>query len=210
MRLFSLLAITLTGQIAFAQLKMSKIPVAAIPLPIHYNAKIKDAFKYTDAEGEHIAFITETGVVQLKAATDEDEFKGGDLYAYSYKMNNGQPVLSWQVHDFVKDCQFDVVANYLPDTFTVTDLNNDGKAEVWLMYRTTCRSDVSPASMKIIMYQSGKKYAMRGTVKTLVSTKPLHYDGGKYTFDESFKTSDAVFRKYAEDLWKKNLLEKWN
>ncbi|RFZ82290.1 hypothetical protein DYU05_16890 [Mucilaginibacter terrenus] len=72
------------------------------------------------------------------------------------------------------------------------------------MYKTACRGDVSPSDMKIIMYEGGKKYAVRGTNKIKVGEKI--YEGGAYTTDEAFKTGPLVFAKYAATLWKKNLL----
>ena len=95
----------------------------------------------------------------------------------------------------------------MPKSFAVTDLNKDGKAEVWLMYTTACTGDVSPPDMKIIMHEGVKKYAVRGTKKVKVSNKD--FEGGKYTFDEAFKTGPEAFRQYAADMWKKNLMQVW-
>ena len=129
------------------------------------------------------------------------------MYAYSYKIIGDQQRLLWQVHDFVKGCPVDIKANYVPNTFAVTDLNKDGKAEVWLMYKTVCHGDVSPSNMKIIMYEGNKKYAVRGTNKVKISDK--EYNGGRYTFDEAFKSGPESFQLYALQLWKKHLIETW-
>jgi hypothetical protein len=111
--------------------------------------------------------------------------------------------LSWQVYDFVKDCQVDLEAGYLPNSFAVTDLNKDGKAEIWLMYKTLCAGDVSPGEMKIIMHEGVKKYAIRGQNKVQIGQN--QYDGGKYTFDEAFSNGPETFKNYAQELWKKNI-----
>ena len=111
------------------------------------------------------------------------------------------------MNDFVKHCEFDIKASFIKNSFAVTDLNNDGKAEVWMMYKTSCTSDVSPSDMKIIMYEGEKKYAIRGKNKVKISDKA--YEGGEYTFDEIFKKGPLAFRDYATKLWKKNILETW-
>ncbi len=49
---------------------------------------------------------------------------------------------------------------------------------------------------------------MRGTNKVKVSEKD--YMGGEYKFDDTLKKAPQVFRQYAEQLWKKNILETWD
>lgn len=75
------------------------------------------------------------------------------------------------------------------------------------MYKTVCHGDVSPVTMKIIMYEGNKKYAVRGD--TRVSVSEGHTMGGEYTFDDAFKNGPAAFREYAKKLWAKNVVEKW-
>jgi hypothetical protein len=148
---------------------------------------------------------TETDRVASKNEPDgSDVF----LYAYHYSIKSDSTTLKWKLTDFVKDCAFDWIAGFIKNSFAVTDLDKNGEAEVWLMYRIVCRSDVSPADMKIIMYENGKKYAVRGTTKVQFAEK--EYTGGEYSFDEAFKKAPEAFRQYAEKLWKKNMLETWN
>lgn len=205
MKAFKLLTLILISQASVAQIKVTKLAKADIPASVKYVGHIVDAVKFNDADGEHLVITTETG--QIPSKTKDSDGRDADLWAYCYKMTDGTPASEWQMHDFVHDCGEDIVCRYQPNTFAVTDLDNDGKAEVWLMYRIACRGDVSPALMKVIMHQATKKYAARGTVKTLIG--PKSYMGGTYAFDEAFKTSPEVFRNYAADLWKKNMLENW-
>lgn len=139
MKLFNLLILLTIAQSSNAQIKLVKLDTKSIPTSINYVGKIINAVRYTDNDGEHIIITTETGKTKTKGA--EDDFKDMDLYAYSYKIIGNQQILSWQVHDFVKECPVDIKANYIPNTFAVTDLNNDGKAEVWLMYTTVCHGE---------------------------------------------------------------------
>ena len=72
----------------------------------------------------------------------------------------------WTLTDFERDCRFDLYAGFLPDGLTITDLDGDGLAESTLLYTLSCRSDVSPARLKLILHEGKAKYAIRGTTRT--------------------------------------------
>lgn len=207
MKILSLVLLTVFVQNVFGQIKTVPVDKKKIPQSIHYSGHVIDAVQYTDAEGQHLMITTETGNVDVKDEYGASQQKA-DVFAYNYTIKGSQCTLAWQMHDFTIECPVDTKANYIPNTFAVTDLNNDGKAEVWLMYVTSCRGDVSPASMKIIMHEGTKKYAVRGENKVKLSDKEQY--GGRYTMDEAFKTGPGIFREYAVQLWKKNIMEKWN
>ena len=189
-----------------AQIKITALDNKTIPRSIHYKGHIVNASQYGDTEGEHIIIATETGEVAVKVDGDDDSNRKAEVYAYDYKITNGQPILNWQMHDFTIVCPVDTKAKYVPNTFAITDLNKDGKAEVWLMYIIGCRGGVDPGSMKIIMHEGIKKYAIRGSSRVKVTD--MDYSGGEFTMDEVFKAGPEAFRQYALQLWKKNMVEK--
>lgn len=180
--------IFITGTV-FGQVKTTKVTKVDIPADIHYVGHIVEAVRYNDYDGEHLVFTTETGILQSKHPIESEDLRVAELYVYNYKITGSKHSLAWKIHDFSGDCALDVTAKHVPNTFTTTDLNKDGKVEVWCMYRTACRGDVSPAAMKIIMYEGGKKYAVRGESKVLDETIPNHYFGGNYLLDNAFKSS---------------------
>ncbi len=196
---------------AYAQIKQTPVDKKDIPASVHYTGHIINSVRYTDKQGDYLIITTETGVVNVKRKDEsgnaEDDFRKADLYAYCFKIGAGEPVLLWQMHDFTEVCGVDVKASYIKGSFAITDLDKNCVAEVWLMYGTACRGDVSPASLKIIMHEGEKKYAMRGTTK--VKLNATSYTGGEYKFDDVFKQSPEVFRQYALQLWDKNDLETW-
>lgn len=188
----------------WAQLKVDPLTVTAVPANLRHAGKVKQALRYTDRTGTYYVLTTETGPVP---ATNPDDGKRADLYAYHYQLPaTGTPTLSWQVHDFVPDCPLDLEAQFLPGSLTVTDLDQNGAAEVWVVYRTTCRGDVSPSTQKIIMREGLKKYAVRGNSRIQVGAK--QYDGGDYQFDAAFKAAPAAFRQQALKLWQRYVSEK--
>lgn len=197
----SLLAYTLVH----SQVNTEKLSKASIPKKAIYIGELKTAVRWKDNRGIHYVLTSETGITSNKKG---GEGRNAALYAYHYLMQGDTLKQTWRLYDYIKDCPVDLEAGFVRNSFAVTDLNKNGTAEVWLMYRTYCKGDVSPSEMKIIMYQAEKKYALRGTTKVQVSEK--EYYGGNYSFDAAFKKAPEVFRKYAEQLWKKNVSEKSN
>jgi hypothetical protein len=205
-KLLYLCLILITCQYATAQVKVTQLDKTAIPKTIKYTGHIINAVTYIDNEGEHLVVTTETGLTPSKSK-DIQPSRDAALYAYHYKKIGAELKLTWTTYDFIYGCGEDLAAHYQPKTFAVTDLDNNGKAEVWLMYKTVCHGDVSPSDLKIIMHQGDKKYAVRGRTKAKVSDTT--YEGGEYTFDAVFKAGPKTFRDYAANLWKNNMIEDW-
>ncbi|MDT3402587.1 M949_RS01915 family surface polysaccharide biosynthesis protein [Mucilaginibacter terrae] len=194
-----------TGSIMCLKAQVTTKPLLPnqIPATAKYIGKVVKALQLSDASGTYITFTTETGITAGK----EEDMRKAALYAYCYKVNGKLTTAVWQVKDFVDDCPVDVKANFVPGSFTVTDLDNNGIAEIWMLYQTACRGDVSPDTMKLIMYQGNKKHAMRGTTKVEVSAK--NYEGGTYNMDQAFQKVKPVIKQYAVALWNKNVKQKW-
>ena len=205
--LIALLTATLPG---LAQLRAVEVPPTRLPKELKHQGRLVRALRWTDASGDNTALIAETGPV----AGAEPDSRSVALYAYRFVRQGAAPgaaqVPAWRVTDAVTDCQQDATASFVRDAFQVTDLNRDGVAEVWLMYKTACQGDVSPLDMKVIMYQGPRKYAMRGQCQVRVDATPTpRYAGGEYVFDAAFRAGPAAFRDFAQKLWQKNLLHTW-
>jgi hypothetical protein len=186
-----------------AQLRTSPLAPAAVPTTLKHAGRVVQALRYTDRTGTYTVLATQSGPAADPAAKDTDGAQRADIYAYQYPAAGTAP--TWQVHDFVADCLLDLEARFRPKGLTVTDLNQDGTAEVWLVYRTVCRGDVSPSTQKIIMYEGPRKYAVRGTSR--LSLGNGQHDGGSYTFDAALQAAPATFRQHAAQLWKQHLAE---
>lgn len=61
--------------------------------------------------------------------------------------------------------------------------------------------------MKIVMYQAGKKHAVRGRNK--VEYAEGKFDGGEYTFDPAFNKALPAFKVFAKDLWNEHIMQVW-
>jgi len=206
MKNIQLLLCLILTQACFAQFKLTKLNKTTVPKTIHYIGNIVEAIRWTDDTGDNIVLLTKTDVTQSKTARD-DGSRESALYGYHFIISKDSARQTWRVYDYIKECPVDMILYFVEKAFAVTDLNKDGKAEVWIMYKVSCQGDVSPVPMKIILYQNNKKFAVRGTTKTQVSA--TDYMGGEFTFDEAFKNGPVQFRQYAEKLWKQHQLETW-
>ncbi len=191
----------------YAQIKTTHLTADKLPKEIVYDGKLKDAIHFKDKQSEHYVLTTETGIYKNNKFKHENDGSDAELFAYHYILNAGKPTETWKVYDNIVDCDVDLEAKFIKKTLQATDLDKDGIAEIWLMYKTVCHGDVSPCTMKIIMYEGQEKYAMRGENKVQFSEK--EYQGGKYKFDKAFFFAPAVFRNFAEKLWKKNIMQVW-
>ncbi|MDB5269397.1 MAG: hypothetical protein JWP58_2437 [Hymenobacter sp.] len=188
-----------------AQVKVSPLTPAAVPAALRHEGRVVQALRYTDRTGTYCVLTTEIAPRVAPGANAENG-RRADLYAYQYQLPAATvPVLNWQVHDFVADCPLDIEARFLPGALTVTDLDQNGTAEVWVVYRTTCRGDVSPSTQKIIMREGGQKYAMRGSSRIAIGAG--RYDGGEFSMDAALEKAPVAFRQYAVQLWKRRVGE---
>jgi hypothetical protein len=200
-----LISLILT-QACLAQFKVTQLDKNSIPKTIHYNGDLVEAFRWTDKSGVNIVILSDAGPTPSKNAPD-DGYNDQALYAYHYLVSGDSSRMTWKIYDYLKECDLDIDLYFVDKSFAITDINHDGKAEVWIMYKNSCHGDVSPVPMKIIMYQDGKKFAVRGTTKVQVSG--TDYMGGEFSFDDAFKKGPAEFRHYAEKLWKEHKVETW-
>lgn len=145
------------------------VPEAQIPAAQRLPGKLTEAWRWMDANGENLLVVyctAERPDVPLDSQTAPDN--GADerqqqLAARQYVRLPGQLYTElWHLRDEVRHCSFDLDLALLPHTTTVTDLDHDGQTETTLLYVTTCRSDVAPDELKLIMHEGAAKYALRG------------------------------------------------
>ena len=105
---------------------------------------------WTDGEGEH------------RLVLSRSESRGDlDLYGQHFLRGvDGKWTALWQVHDFVHACEVDSTAEFFGD-IEVTDLDTDGIAETSFAYLVSCKGDISPHTLKLLMHEGKTKYAIR-------------------------------------------------
>ncbi len=152
---------------SFAQIRVTSLDNHTVPQNIRYAGKLVRAVRWADQTGDQIVILSDTSPYPTKDTVEEGNDE--EIFASHFQISGDHSILTWRVCDFEKACDLDMDFYFVNDAFAVTDLNQEGKAEVWIMYRNSCHGDVSPVPMKIIMYEDGHKYAVRGTTRVRVS-----------------------------------------
>ena len=131
---------------------------------------------YNDPDGAHTVLLTFTPPYVTGRGTQASN--NADVHAYDFVRQQGRLALKWKVLDYVHGCDLNtgLFAGFAPDAPIISDVDGDGWHEVWLPYYLGCHGDVSPDELKIIMYEKGRKHALRGHTRVEV-------DGGVYGGD---------------------------
>lgn len=175
-----------------------------LPTNLTYIGQVQDVCRWADIDGEHITLTAETG--EFPSISEQyDGYRDAELYAYDYLVHNDTFEQSWKVYDYIKGCPVDIEIGFVNGTFQITDLNKDGRGEVWIMYQVACHGDISPPVMKVVMYEGQQKFAMRGRGRVKLSAYESGYEGGEYAFDRAFLNGPDEFRAFAKQLWRDNI-----
>ena len=135
-----------------------------IPSEIEVKGDLLIAKKWIDKNGENILIVSRKG--PLKETEYQIEFSGDERYAElfgeQYVKITDKYELLWDIYDFERHCPYDLWIGILPNSTSITDLDNDGITETTLIYKLTCRSDISPSRMKILLHENSIKMGLRG------------------------------------------------
>lgn len=203
MKLYLVLLVAFLPLFASAKVHKKKVSKRALNKKrIDYPKKLVRAIKYEDNTGEHIVVRTRTKKAK-SASRPEEGYYEQQLDVRSFSFDGKHWRQKWNIHDQVMECDHEMEVKYVKKTFAITDLDKDGTAEVWVMYRTGCGIDERPGNMKIIMHEGDTRYSMRGRVRMKINEKK--YEGGDYVFEQPFYKGPAEFKEYALFLWKANV-----
>lgn len=182
---------------------LSEVSYRLSDLPESYLSKVNGipvAYAgFRDSLGMNHLVITET---ELENTGDGVASK----YLYAYDFAEGEPEVLWKINDFIKDCMVDVTLEYIDNSLSVTDLDKDGVFETAFLYKLSCKGDVSPDGLKLIMHEGPVKYAVRGVMDLDVTGYGL--EKGEMVIDQSFSKAPLEFREYAIERWNKFKLER--
>jgi hypothetical protein len=159
---------------------------------------------FTDKDGVHDVVFTFTD--SRRAPTKTTEGTHSRTMTVNHVVSATADAASrktvWSAKDFVLDCEFDLDLRVLDGSLQVTDLDKDGTSEVSFGYIATCQSDVSPSTMKWLMYEGATKYAVRGTTRVVIDDKGTTA-GGDNQFDPAASSWSKAFAAFADTQWKK-------
>lgn len=107
------------------------------------------------------------------------------------------------IYDFIEDCPVDFSIDLVKDSFSITDLDNNGSKEITFLYEKACQGGIGPIEMKLMMIENQSKYKIRGLRKDEISrrnkTNNDSYDSS--IIDASFKKAPKSFLEFAKKIW---------
>ncbi|MFT3706857.1 MAG: hypothetical protein QM817_04240 [Archangium sp.] len=155
---------------------------------------------FTDKTGEHVVKFELTAPKSKKV--DDDMYERSRLLTVVHTIGKKEV---WRAKDFVEKCEFDLALDFVDGSIEVTDLDDDGEAEISFLYKLGCRSDVSPLGTKLLMYEGATKYALRGDSRERVGEK--EFMGGQFKADPAFDKAPKQFLPFASTQWKKLIVD---
>ncbi len=182
------------------KLRSLPIEVKAIPDTLS-KGDIIEARRWLDENGENLLILS-------VVTTEEEDSVFGELvtnkglFVSHYKKEYKEYVLVRKVKDFQQGCMLDNMLGFCEMPVSITDLDTNGYAEVLIIYRNACLSDVSPQTMKLILLENGKKYTIQGTTQVAYDKKK-GYIGGEMHIDKVFEALSARILRYAKQQWTK-------
>lgn len=195
---------------------------------ITFKGDFKEAWTWKDLNGVNFLILSSNLKIK-KGNEDFDDEKTQELFAKHFIVSkeNLKPELLWEMYDLEKDCIFDLVSEFMISPI-ITDLDNNGIKESFLVYKLACRSDVSPARMKIVVHENKNKFALRGSMYikmnieedkisaenwepnlTKINAKESDYSAnwGRYENELEFEKAPKAFLEKAKSLWLENFIE---
>lgn len=151
--------------------------------------------------GEYVGGKTDT----IWAAEAEYRIKG--MFTYHYVIDKKDTLRTlWKNIDQVTECSYkNINANYLSKPI-ISDIDNDGVAEVWVVYQLGCRDNTNtPLGMKVVLRIGKDSYSLRGTRVIHDGEKVV---GGEIKPDKAFENLSQAHRDFALGLWEKYKTEK--
>lgn len=150
-----------------------------VPLARKYKNIVK-VYSWFDSLGKNTLIIT-------AREGCGDGYDKCDLRAYHYTGNSN---LLWDIKDYEKGLGIEL------DQIELTDIDDDDIAEISILYTIRGRSI---STVKLIMHEKGKKYAIRG------KTGYDYNDECVYEYDmygkNSFESAKSSFRGHALGLY---------
>jgi hypothetical protein len=205
------------------------ITQSEIPPGVSFNGDLYNTYSWYDKNGRNILVLS----TRSYSVTDKEfggEEKTKELMAKLFVKRPGStPELLWNLYDVQKKCLFDLTLDLVtsPD---ICDSDNNGVKEVYILYKTSCRSDAYPSDMKLIGHEGKQKFALRGLMvfrfndfpdslftddreldlskipeAELKNTAMRNY--GCYENANNLKNVNSAIMEHAKIYWRNNIME---
>lgn len=191
--------LSLAASAAFAAPDPTHVPFRSdssgkLPERVKASGTVIRTIAWSDANGDNLAVFSSTTTTKTNkdiSATTKS------LFVDVFSGKNGKLKKVRNVREVVSSCTADITNDFFETSVSVTDLDQNGVAELTFGYRSACRNDVSPAAMKVLVLEGSKQYTLSGYT-ALPSDKP-----GDHDFAPAFKGAPDKFLEHAGKVWKK-------
>lgn len=161
-----------------------------------YKGDFKKGYVWEDALGKNYLIISGTSsywdIESIHPEQRDEGFIVDKLYGYHYVESDEKTRLLWDLKEYSDDGMY-IWVNEL----SITDLDNDDIVETCIAYDSK--------QIKVIMHESDKKYAIRGSIQSKIDEFGEAYNEWNYEMygRDSFQNANEKFKAHALDLWEK-------
>lgn len=174
---------------------------------ISLAAPLVKGVMFHDVKGEHLLLLTKRSSPS-KRKPDPHRMERHELKATHFKKAAKGWIQEWAINDYVDCPGLDSEANFYLGKVSITDVNNDGHAEVSVPYNLFCGGGVDSKIIKIIMRTKNEKFALRGKSKIVLPGQ--EYFGGEMEMDPLLKINkNAAYRDHLIKIWDDICVEKY-
>ncbi len=176
--------------------EISNIKKYSLPDEVKVYNDFIGAKKWFDKNGDNI-FV----------AYSKTNYKAVDFYGVHYIKDTTSTKyrILRKIHDFKKQSNGFIPLFYFHENyFTITDEDNNGFAEITVLYNIDIEIE-GPPTLKLIMLEDGEKFAIRGSRK-------VYFDGIDYKEVKKmdFKNAAPELIEFADNVWTLYTTRKYN
>lgn len=181
-----------------------------IPEYVDYKGVVISAIRWNDLKGDNILIQSYSGkMLFIDTVNDSNPYLVKDrkfIYSYLFVKEKGDSIYrkDWRMQDEQICYIVDGYSGFIPDATTVTDIDEDGVAEICIPYVLICRGGLDPGTMKVILYEDSEDYILTG--QTRIGFEEVGYNGGEYEPSGNLK-GNKVFYEFLIERWNMHVYE---
>ncbi|WP_409278440.1 M949_RS01915 family surface polysaccharide biosynthesis protein [Pseudomonas defluvii] len=186
---------------------LAPLPAAQIDA-LGVDAPLKTVH-FRDKDGEGLLVLSRTDGQATDEETAEDVDKVVLIATLYGRTTADEPFKSrWQIDNETTCAGLDLDVGFYPDVTGVSDLNNDGVAELTIASHAFCGGGIDPHAIMVELREGQAYYAIEG--QSLVSVPGDGSYGGERKDSPSLTNAPKVLRDHLEAVWSKVYKRPWS
>src|SRR5690606_8893506 len=126
-------------------LTLATLPFYGQNLPA-FTSMDSDTLTWKDPQGIHLLLLEQSDV-----STDKETgFSSQTIQATHWLKKDKSLQKTWSFEDGIKDCPVDIESKFLAAP-QFSDLDDDGFFEIWFIIQKSCKCDISPSLIEVVM-----------------------------------------------------------